>query len=250
MRSRRRRARRWTVGILAAPLLLIAVLVIEVELARRGENLPDEPFELDGRLGTGAGAPLRVVWLGDSTAAGVGADDADGALPRQVASRLDRPVDLSVLAVSGARIDDVVDRQVADVRDLAPDLVVISIGANDVTHLTTSDHFFNAYAKVLDAIPGGVDVVLLGVPDMGAPPRLAQPLRHFAGVRGGTLDARVQELARGRDLGYVDIAGGTGPEFRQHPELFSADRYHPDSSGYEVWADEVVPVIIRRLGTD
>jgi lysophospholipase L1-like esterase len=250
VRSRRRRARRWALGILAVPLLLIAVLVIEVELARRGENLPDEPFVLDGRLGTGAGVPLRVVWLGDSTAAGVGAADADGALPRQVAARLERPVDLAVLAVSGARIDDVVDRQVADVRDLRPDLVVISIGANDVTHLTTSDHFFNAYAQVLDAIPDGVDVVLLGVPDMGAPPRLAQPLRHLAGVRGGTLDARVQELARGRDLGYVDIAGGTGPEMRRHPDLFSADRYHPDSQGYEVWADEVVPVVLRRLESD
>jgi lysophospholipase L1-like esterase len=242
--------RRWVVGILAVPLLFVAILVIEVELARRGENLPDEPFELDGRLGTGAGAPLRIVWLGDSTAAGVGAADVDGALPRQVAARLDRPVQLDVLAISGARIDDVLDRQAAKVRDLAPDLVVISVGANDVTHLTSADGFFNAYADVLDAIPEGVDVVLLGVPDMGAPPRLAQPLRYVAGVRGGTLDAKVRELAKGRDLGYVDIAGGTGPQFRRRPELFSADRYHPDTDGYGLWADEVVPVVVRRLESD
>jgi lysophospholipase L1-like esterase len=237
-------------GVLAVPLLFIAVLVIEVELARRGENLPDEPFELDGLIGTGTGAPLRMVWLGDSTAAGVGAADADGALPRQVASRLERPIQLDVLAISGARIDDVLDRQVAKVEDLAPDLVVISVGANDVTHLTSAGAFFDTYAEVLDAIPEGVEVVLLGVPDMGAPPRLAQPLRYVAGVRGGTLDAKVQELAKGRGLGYVDIAGGTGPQFRRRPELFSADRYHPDTSGYGVWADEVVPVVVGRLESD
>ena len=64
--------------MLAAPVLFVAVLAIEVELARRGENLPDEPFELDGRVGAGGGAPLRMVWMGDSTAAGVGAGGADG----------------------------------------------------------------------------------------------------------------------------------------------------------------------------
>jgi lysophospholipase L1-like esterase len=231
-------------------LSLLIVLVVEVELARRGENLPDEPFELDGRVGTGAGAALRMVWLGDSTAAGVGAADADGALPRQVARRLDRPVELSVLAVSGARVDDVFDDQVAKVADLAPDLVVISVGANDVTHLTTADTFYRAYAKVLDELPDRADVVLLGVPDMGAPPRLAQPLRYVAGVRGGTLDAEVHGLARTRDLGYVDIAGGTGPAMRRDPGLFSADRYHPDTDGYRLWADEIVPVVRRRLAAD
>jgi lysophospholipase L1-like esterase len=34
---------------------------------------------------------------------------------------------------------------------------------------------------------------------------------------------------------------------RREPELFSADRYHPDTDGYRLWADNVVPVVRRRL---
>ena len=77
------------------------MLAVEIELARRGPDLPDDiPLDHDGRVG-GAGPALRMVWLGDSTAAGVGATDADHAIPRRVAAALDRPVEVTSLAVSG-----------------------------------------------------------------------------------------------------------------------------------------------------
>src|SRR5262245_30764199 len=79
------------------------------------------PGQLDGRVGDGAGAPIRIVWLGDSTAAGVGASSVEQTLPRQVASGLGRPVELTVLAKSGARITDVVNDQLPKVLALPPE---------------------------------------------------------------------------------------------------------------------------------
>lgn len=227
------------------PLAVAAVLGVEVELAGRGDELGGDPVALDGLVGRGPGPPLRVLWLGDSTAAGVGAADAGESLPRQVATRLGRPVELTVLARSGDRVGDVVDHQLPAVAERRPDLVVVSVGANDVTHLTSAGAFRSRYSALLDGIAsaGVDDVVVLGVPDMGSPPRLAQPLRFVAGVRGGTLDAAVADLARRRGHHYVDIAGVTGPVFRRRPQLFSADRYHPDGAGYRVWADAVVAVV-------
>lgn len=247
------RRRRLLVAALAVPVTAAVVLAVEVEVARRGENLPDaDAFDLDGRIGTGSGPVLDMVWLGDSTGAGVGATTPATALPRVVAERvsaaLDRPVDLSVLAESGARVGDVAADQAGRV---APgvDLVVITVGSNDVTHLTRAATFHAAYRRLLDRLPDGAEVVLLGVPDMGSVPRLAQPLRTVAGVRGGTLDAVVADLARDRGLGYVDIAGETGPAFRRHPSrYFAADRYHPDDDGYRLWADAVVPVVEAQHG--
>lgn len=234
---------------IALPLVAVAVLGVEVELARRGDELTGAPLTLDGFVGSGTGEPVRMAWLGDSTAAGVGAMDPGGALPRQVASRLGRPVELVVLARSGARVAEVADDQVGRVAAGRPDLVVVSVGANDVTHLTSAGAFRRSYEELLDRLDelGSVEVVVLGVPDMGSPPRLAQPLRFVAGVRGGTLDAVVREVARDHGVGYVDIAGETGPAFRRRLDLFSADRYHPDRRGYEVWADAVVPVVRARL---
>jgi len=248
-RSRRRR-RRWLLrGLLvfAVPLIAAVALAIEVELAIHGTNLAnDGRFLLDRVVGGGSGPVLRVTWLGDSTAAGVGASRPATALPRVVAdalaAALGRPVELTVLAVTGARVDDVLHRQVGRV-PAATDLVVVDVGSNDVTHLTPVADFRRRYRTLLDQLPHRAKVVLLGVPDMGAVTRFAQPLRAIAGWRGRTVDREVVHLARDRRLGYVDIAGKTGPSFRRHPGRYLAvDHYHPSDDGYRLWADAVVPV--------
>lgn len=229
------------IAVAAAPVLALAVLGVEVQLARMGPDLPSRPpFELDGRVG-GSGPPLRMVWLGDSTAAGVGVSELDRALPRLVATGLDRPVELTSLAVSGARVADVVDHQVGELRRLDPDVVLVSVGANDVTHLTTRGHFRSGYDDLVDAIPDDAVLVLLGVPDMGGAPRLLQPLRSVTGLRGRQLDGVTRAVAAAHDAVYVDIAGETGPTMRSDTgRYFSEDLYHPSDDGYALWADAVL----------
>lgn len=219
------------------------VLAVEVQMARIQRRLPETgPLNLDTTIGAARPGPtFRAVWLGDSTAAGVGAGDADGSLPRQVASRLDRSVELVVLARSGARVDDVLAAQLPKVASLRPDLVVLSVGANDVVHLAGRRPFRSRYRLLLDRLPG-VPVLALGVPDMGAAPRFAQPLRAIAGWRGRVLDGAIRNAVAGRaDVRYVDIAGRTGPAMRRQPDrYFSLDRYHPNQAGYGLWADAVL----------
>jgi lysophospholipase L1-like esterase len=248
----RRRWRRVLLGVVAVPVLLVLLLLAEAQYAARtGQDLPDEPADLDGTVGAREPGPvLRTTWLGDSTAAGLGASDADHAVARQVAARLaadlHRPVEVTGLATSGDRVGDVLDDQVGRVpRD--SQLVLISVGANDATHLTGRDDLRSRYGEVLDRLAArlapGTPIVLLGVPDLGAVTRLPQPLRAVAGWRGEQLDEDVRHLAGARHLGYVDIAGETGPAFRRDPtHLLAADRYHPNDRGYGLWTDAIVPV--------
>lgn len=243
------------IGVLAMPIAALTVLGAEVQLARRGPDLPDgTPFDHDGRIGTGPGTPLRMVWLGDSTAAGVGASDVDHAIPRQVALGLDRPVVLTGLAVSGDRVADVVDDQVGRLRDLRPDVVLVSVGANDAVHLTSRADFRRGYDELIAAVPAGTLIVLLGVPDMGAPPRYLQPLRGIAGFRGRQIDRVSQAVARDTGAVYVDIAGETGPTTRSDTSRYlAADRYHPSDDGYALWAaavlDQLRPALADREQT-
>jgi lysophospholipase L1-like esterase len=248
----RRRTRRILLGAGAVPVALVAVLGIEVQLARMGPDLPDPtPFDHDGRIGGDGADPLRMVWLGDSTAAGVGASGPDTAMPRRVAEALERPVELTVRAISGARVDDVVDHQVRGLAALRPDVVLISIGANDVVHLTSVDSFRHGYRDLVAAIPEGALIVVLGVPDMGAVPRFAQPLRTIAGWRGSRLDGVAVDIARDAGALYVDIAGETGPVMRAEPgRRFASDRYHPSDDGYVLWASAVVDVLAPQLAGD
>lgn len=203
---------------------------------------------LDGPVGhDGIDGAAHLVWLGDSTAAGVGADDADGALPRQVAAQLGRPVDLTVLARSGARVADVVATQLPRLAALArrPDVVLISVGANDVAHLTRVSDFARQYRALLDALEG-VATVVLGIPDMHAARVVAQPLRSAVGLRARVLDARLRRIVAARPgVSYTNLAGRPSPTLAERVgDYLCADRYHPNAHGYRVWA----ALVTERLG--
>lgn len=228
-------------GLAAA---LAVVVAVEIQLARSGDRLPERKLVLD-RPGSGP----DVVWLGDSTAAGEGASSAAGTVAGQVEDGLGRPgASLTVLAVSGARVADVLARQVPLVAGRHPDLVLISVGANDTIHLTGRTEFRRTYEGLVRALPAGVPVVLLGVPDMGSIARFAQPLRAIAGRRGRRLDGEVRRVATATGAVYADIAGPTGPAFRRDPRrYFAADDFHPSDAGYRLWADAVLKVL-RKSG--
>lgn len=240
-----RRVVRISVILLVVLVLgFVFLLGIEIVLARRGAQV-DQPAGVDACVGCDAGgpAPQRIAFLGDSTLAGVGASGPDGTVPRQVARRLGRPIQILDLAVSGDRVHDVLrlqlDRRLADFR---PDVVVISVGANDAIHLTRRPSFRSDYRSVIGRLPAGTKVVLLGVPDMGSPRRLAQPLRAIAGFRGRQLDTDVRHLAKDVAAAYVDI-DSLGPQFRRDQSLFASDRYHPSDRGYALWSELVARAI-------
>ena len=232
------RRRRLVVALVVGiPLTAAATLAVEVELARRSERLPDE-----GPLTYETGGSSTAVWIGDSTAVGIGVEDGADAVPSLVARARDERV--VMVAESGATVRDVVGVQLFEVAAAKPDRIYVSVGANDVTHLTRAGDFRVDYRDLLARLPKGVPVTVLGIPDMGAPPRLAQPLRAIAGFRGGQLDEVVRSVAdaqRPDDAVYVDIAGRTGRSFRDDPDrYFAGDRFHPSAAGYRLWADAVL----------
>lgn len=237
-----RGVRRLIAGLAIVPIGAGAVLGVEVYRARIQPRQDYGPvLDLDG------GSGPTVVWLGDSTASGVGVTRAADALPPQAAADSGVAQHVVSLAVSGARVSDVLHLQVPRIPADAA-VVVIDIGANDVAHGGLVGTFRQTYERVLARLPKQAKVVLLGVPDMGSPPRLDQPLRAIVGWRGRAFDRVVRALARSHHLSYVDIAGATGPSFRHQPDrYFFADRYHPNAAGYGLWAAAVAPVLRGAL---
>lgn len=230
--------RRLLAGLGVVPVGLLIVLGVEVQGARiQSAPAYGPPLDLDGGDG-----PV-VVWLGDSTAAGVGVTGASDALPNQAASVSGIGQHVVSLAVSGARVQDVLQRQLPKVPS-GTGVVVIDVGANDVVHGALVRTFHRQYEALLAALPASAKVVMVGVPDMGSPTRLAQPLRAVVGWRGRAFDRAVRDLARRHRARYVDIAGPTGPEFRRHPDrYFFGDHYHPNAAGYALWARAVGPAL-------
>jgi len=232
---------RKVVAVAAVALFgFVGLLVIEVLMARGGRQLPGySRAELDGIIGAGSGTPLRVTWIGDSTGQGVGATDPEHALPRVVARGLGRPVKLTVLAKSGARVADAVAEQLPLLKDTRPQWVFVGIGGNDVTHLTSRGSFRGAIEKLLDGIEAvhPDHVIVLGIGEFASTPRFAQPLRFIAGIRSHELDTDLRNAANRHGALYVDIVAGTGRDFVRDPALYhSVDRFHPSDAGYALWA--------------
>ncbi|HYR29224.1 MAG TPA: SGNH/GDSL hydrolase family protein [Thermoanaerobaculia bacterium] len=196
-----------------------------------------------------AGPPLTYLVLGDSTAAGVGGDYEQGiavATARALGER--NTVAMTNLAVSGARMRDVRRLQLPAAQALRPDVVLLSAGANDVTHLTRVASMRNdlrAIVKALRAANPDVAIVITGSPDMGTPPRVPRLLRGLASCRTKRVNAMFREEAASLGLVFAPIAEETGPLFRRDRSLFAADRFHPNESGYATW----IPVLTEALRT-
>jgi lysophospholipase L1-like esterase len=219
--------------------------------ARTIIGMPRElPLNADGRYlpdGTGPLAPFRgdalsFAMLGDSLAAGLGAEAPERLpgvlLAKALADELDRPVRLVTHAISGSRtveLEPQVDRALID----PPDLALVIIGGNDVTTKTrigTSAELLGG--QVARLMAAGTTVVVGTCPDLGIILPIPQPLRTIASRYGLSL-ARAQRRELDRiGARAVSIAALMSPEFLARPhELFSADRFHPNGHGYELAAN-------------
>jgi len=190
---------------------------------------------------------ITYVVLGDSTAAGVGAPP-DAGIAVMTARKLTerRPVTMHNFAVSGAKTADVLRDQLASAEASRPDLVLISVGANDVTHLTSVGSVrrdIEAIIARLQAANPRVAIVITGSPDMGAPPRIPRLLRPIAAWRTKRLNRMFESVAAARGVTFAPIAADTGPGFRRDRSLFADDRFHPNARGYATW----LPTLDRAL---
>jgi len=227
------------------------VIVAEVLIARGTEKLPAfDRAQLDAVVGPQTDDPLHLVWVGDSTGEGVGASEPSKALPRLVATGLDRPVRLTVLAKSGARAADAADLQAAQLAELDADWIIVAIGSNDVVHLTSRSEFRRQLERLLDSVDAATPkrVVVLGVGQFAGTPLFAQPLRWISGVRARSINADVRAAAERHGALFVDIIGRVGRGFVGDPERYhAADRFHPSDDGYGLWAKATLDAI-REAG--
>lgn len=258
MHPARSLAARAAAAIAASIVAAGGVLTVEALEARRriGRRTSSAPYA-DGRYGRGQGTSIRLAVLGDSGAAGLGADSPADTMGAILASALaevsGRTVTLSNHAVIGAQTKDL-DAQVDRATWTRPHVAVIMVGANDITHLVprqVSAHRLRAIVRRLRE--SGTHVVVATCPDLGTVKPVPQPLRSIMRRRSRLLadaQARATLAEGGRP---VALGARLGPEFDSRPEvMFSHDRFHPSTDGYAAAAQALLPEVIAawRLGAE
>jgi lysophospholipase L1-like esterase len=240
----------------AAAMPIAPLLLWQGRRVRR--DTPKLP-EADGprRMTVGAdrpGRPLRLLIVGDSSAAGVGAAVQDealaGRLAERVAPRIARPLEWALLARSG-----IATREALELLDGATverfDVAVVALGVNDVTAMRPVARWLGDVARLTARLRERHRVrrvLWSGLPPMHRFPALPQPLRGVMGLHARALDAALGRWCASRPVGALPRATHVPLPEMSDPSLVASDGFHPGPGAYRVWADALAPHVLGRHG--
>jgi lysophospholipase L1-like esterase len=236
-------------------LLLAAIVFIVIELLYiklNGKNVA-APTIPRAAITYGTGRNINVVIIGDSTAIGQGTDYSNS-YAVAVAQHLSKhyTVHLTNVGVSGARAADAVDGQLEAAAHSRPDIAVVAVGANDVTHFTSVHSYKNSLQTIISKLQTAnpsIKIIVTGSPDMGSSARFPWPLKQLAGIRTRQLNAVVPTVV-GNNVIWAKIAKDTGGAFRKDPSLFAQDKFHPNKRGYKLWTVVINQAVDKAVQTN
>lgn len=243
-------------GSVAVVVGMRVLLSRQAAIARRriGKPLGEDSLDADRvwRRALG-GEPIELLLLGDSLAAGLGAETRKqtlgGRLAKGLAARTGSPVRLRTAAIVGSESGDLAAQLDALPEGYRPHVAVIVVGGNDVTHripVAVSAAHLDAAIVRLHGI--GAGVVVGTCPDLGALRAVPQPLRRLAASMSRRLAEVQAETALRAGAEPVDLRRAVGPMFFDEPEeMFSLDRFHPSPLGYRRTAEALLPAVRRAL---
>ena len=189
-----------------------------------------------GRLGQGP--ELRLLILGDSSAAGVGVDYQDNALAGHLTRNIsrDRTVDWQLWARCGATTQSTLvdlDERPADQFDAA----VTCLGVNDITRGLSLRRWLagqRALFERLETRHGVRRIFVTGMPPLGRFPLLPQPMRAILGAQAKRYDMALRAMLTGSPgrLHYsLDLP--------DDPSLMARDGFHLGARVYAAWGEQL-----------
>ena len=230
----------------------------QAAIARRqiGKPLGELAPSADRKYKKKYGATLDLLVVGDSIAAGLGAELPKETLGARLATRLARATRRSVRLRTVAQVGSESSMLAGQLATLPasyrPDVAVIVVGGNDVTHrVPVADSVRHLEEAIATLRALGTAVVVGTCPDLGALRPVPQPLRAL-GSRASRQLAQAQEAAAVRAGAHaVSLAHVVGPFFITNPdEMFSLDRFHPSATGYKRTAKALLPSLLAALGLE
>ena len=194
------------------------------------ECRPEQPF-------------ARVLVLGDSTGVGLGANLPGESIPGMLSA--DHPqVEITNLAVSGARLEDVRQQVAALAPDRASayDLILLMVGGNDVLRLTPLGRLaLHADDLLPELTRMGTKVLWLCSANLGLAPVFVPPWSWWASFRTSRVCLLFEQIATRHGVLFISVYRQRGEEpYSSEPSIyFSLDGVHPSSVAYRVCYEQL-----------
>lgn len=202
----------------------------------------------DGPASPGGSRLLTYTALGASDAVGIGAVPPGLGYVYDLSSRMSEAefdVTLSNQGIIGAKADDIAAREVPGAIAVAPDVVTLWTGANDLVGGRSPDLFAGQLDQILAALRSRTraQIFVGDLPDLAQAPRFeATPDPNVTGARQRAFNDRIRAVVAAR--GCVLVPLSTLPV---EPEMFCSDGFHPSNFGHHRLAELFWTEIRPRL---
>ena len=227
-------------------LLVPVALVKGLGVRRIAPRLPPPAGRPMGQVGDGS-AEIRLLILGDSSAAGVGADRVEETLGPQLAACLHqatgRTVSWRAAGANSAIAAQVRDHVVPNIEQRDFTHVILSVGTNDAKNFVTRSSFKKGFGGLLYAIHARwpeARVFWSPVIEMTGVPAIPPTLGFILGLRRQLINSMGYRLCRERYATAVEPLPVEGPEG------FAIDGFHANGLGYEHWARHLCRFILAE----
>jgi lysophospholipase L1-like esterase len=208
-------------------------------LRKTATRLPEASGDRTGVCGQGT--PIYLLAMGDSIIAGVGTGTTDRSLPVQFAQALAEiqrgSVQWRLEGKNGADISHLRQRINRLDQNQKADLILISIGVNNVTGLSSTREWrsqFKALVAELNTKWPKARVIFTGLPPMGRFPLPPQPLRFTLGLRAASFDRIAAEVVS-QHSNMLHVPTDIDPVEQE----FCEDGFHPSAESCAYWAKEL-----------
>ena len=168
-----------------------------------------------------------------------------GRTAERLSGALEREVHWRAHGYTGANSTRLLEQHLPAIDDLHADVIITSIGINDVTSITTLPRWRDNLAALFGQLLGqnaAAIVAFAGLPPLHGFPLLPQPLRSLLGLRARDFDLAAREVI---DC-YPQVVH-VPVEFETTPDKFAPDGYHPNEASYVTFGEGVAEKIVERL---
>jgi lysophospholipase L1-like esterase len=231
-----------------ALMLALSPLLVAQALHTRAK-MPRLPEAAGPRAGEcGDGPLLKLLIVGDSSAAGVGVATQELALAGQLSSALAAAcparVQWQLVARSGVNSAQAYEL-LHELKPQPADVAVAVLGVNDVVDRLPPEQAMRARERLADSLRadfGVRHVVFAPLPPVHQFPGLPQPLRWLAGSEARLHDDALAQWTIGRDgVSHAPIAVTLGPD------LMASDGFHPGEPLYRLCGQALATHVAERV---
>lgn len=229
---------------------LLPIIIIQgVKVRKDTPRLIEASGDRDGLAGQGD--PLSLLILGDSAAAGVGVETQQDALSGAIMSQLKNEYTLQwkLHAKTGDTTKQVY-QAVQQLEHKKYDIVITSIGVNDVTKLTSAKSWIKQQKQLFTQIQKQFQpklIIVSGVPLMQHFPALPNPLAWLFGKYAEQMNQTLQQwLAPQSQFRFIqyDIES-----FQAMDLPMASDGFHPSKEIYAIWGQQVATLIRQTFNS-